>query len=171
VTSPGPIAGAARILRAVAENVAAALLAAMFIAFMLQIVSRYVLNNPLGWTLEVCLTTWLWLVLWGGGTILQERDHVRFDILYQAVRPPVRRAFAVISALALIAAIASALPASLDYITFYAIKSSSTLGIRLDYVFSIYAIFSAALVLRYAARLWHLLRGADVEALDQGKVP
>jgi C4-dicarboxylate transporter DctQ subunit len=163
------MAALARIGRAIAENVAAALLAAMFAAFMLQIVSRYVLNNPLGWTLEVCLTTWLWLVLWGGGLILNERDHVRFDILYQAVRPGVRRVFALISAAALIAAIAAALPAAWDYITFYEIKSSSTLGIRLDYVFSVYAIFSVGIILRYALRAWRLLRGDDVAKLDDGR--
>ena len=157
--------------RAIAENVAAALLAAMFAAFMLQIVSRYVLNNPLGWTLEVCLTTWLWLVLWGGGLILQERDHVRFDIIYQNVRPGTRRAFAVLSALTLVVAMAVSLPASLDYITFYEIKSSSILGIRLDYVFSVYAVFSVALIARYALRTWHLLRGADIDALDRGDPP
>lgn len=165
------MAALSRAVRVFAENVAAALLAVMFAAFMLQIISRYVLNDPLGWTLEVCLTAWLWLVLWGGGLILQERDHVRFDILYQGVRPGVRRAFAIIAAMAMIAAIAAALPASLDYITFYEIKSSSTLGIRLDYVFSVYAIFAVALILRYALRLWHLLRGADIEALDRGETP
>jgi C4-dicarboxylate transporter, DctQ subunit len=162
------MAALSRAVRTIAENVAAAMLAVMFCAFILQIVTRYVLNNPLGWTLEVCLTAWLWLVLWGGGLILQERDHVRFDILYQGVRPGVRRVFAIISALALVAAVATALPASLDYITFYEIKSSSTLGIRLDYVFSVYAIFSVALIVRYGARLWRLLRGADVETLDRG---
>lgn len=157
--------------RAIAENVAAALLAVMFAAFILQIVTRYVLNNPLGWTLEVCLTAWLWLVLWGGGLILQERDHVRFDIIYQSVRPGVRRVFAILSALALVIAMAASLPASLDYITFYEIKSSSTLGIRLDYVFSVYAIFSIALIIRYALRSWQLVRGADVDRLDRGEAP
>jgi len=165
------MAALSRAVRVIAENVAAALLAVMFAAFMLQIVSRYVLNNPLGWTLEVCLTAWLWLVLWGGGMILQERDHVRFDILYQSVRPGARRVFAILSAVTLVIAMAAALPASLDYVTFYEIKSSSTLGIRLDFVFSVYAVFAVALIVRYALRTWHLLRGADIEALDRGDPP
>ena len=38
-------------LRARADNVAAGILAVMFAAFLLQIVTRYVFNNPLGWTL------------------------------------------------------------------------------------------------------------------------
>ncbi|TPL82638.1 TRAP transporter small permease, partial [Mesorhizobium sp. B2-3-13] len=61
-----------RWLQARADNVAVALLAAMFIAFILQIFTRYVINDPLGWTLEVCLTTWLWLVFWSSAFVLTE---------------------------------------------------------------------------------------------------
>ena len=51
-------------LRKGADYVAVGLLTAMFLSFLLQIFSRYVLVNPLGWTLEACLVTWLWLVFW-----------------------------------------------------------------------------------------------------------
>ena len=69
-------------LQARADDVSAALLAAMFAAFILQIFTRYVMNNPLSWTQEVCVTTWLWLVLWGSAFSLNEHDQVRFDVLY-----------------------------------------------------------------------------------------
>ena len=49
-------------LKARAEDVSAALIAAMFLTFMLQIVSRYIFNRPIEWTQEVTLTTWLWAV-------------------------------------------------------------------------------------------------------------
>ncbi len=54
-----------RWLRKRAENVAVALLSTMFACFIIQIFFRYVLNNPVGWTEEVIVTTWLWSVLWG----------------------------------------------------------------------------------------------------------
>lgn len=150
-----------RWLHARTENVAAALLAVMFLSFLLQIVSRYVFNNPLGWTLEVCLTLWLWLVFWGAAFNLRDVDHIRFDMLYVEVGKPMRRMFALVSALAIVAGLLAALPATLDYITFYKIKKSSTLRIRLDVVFSVYAIFVVAVVTRYALRAWHLARGGD----------
>ena len=80
-------------------------------------------------------------------------------------------AFAILSAVTLVVAMAVSLPASVDYITFYEIKSSSILGIRLDIVFSVYAIFAIALMVRYAIRTWHLMRGADIDALDEGRAP
>ncbi len=37
----------------------------MFLAFIVQIVFRYILNFPIGWTSELTIIMWLWLVLWG----------------------------------------------------------------------------------------------------------
>lgn len=148
-------------LHARTENVAAALLALMFLSFVLQIVSRYVFNSPLTWTLEFCLTMWLWVVFWGAAFNLRDIDHIRFDMLYMECNKPMRRVFALVSAVAIVAGLLAALPATIDYITFYKIKKSSTLRIRLDVVFSIYGIFVVAVVTRYALRAWHLLRGGD----------
>ncbi len=154
-------------LRARADNVAVGLLTVMFFSFVLQIASRYVFDLPLGWTLELCLTTWLWLVFWEGAFILKDRDHVRFDLAYHAVGERTRRAFAVVAALGLIVGFAAALPATFGYITFYKIKHSATLHIRLDYVFSVYGAFAIAIILRYAWRLWRLIRRADPHDLDR----
>jgi TRAP-type C4-dicarboxylate transport system permease small subunit len=148
-------------LRAVAENVAVILFAAMFGSFMLQIVSRYVLQDPYGWTIEASQIAWLWIVFWGSGFLLRNADHVRFDVLYGWVRPGVRRVFALISALAIVAAYAVSLPATWDYVAFMRVERSGTLGIRLDHVFSVYVVFAVAVVARYALYLWRVARGAD----------
>lgn len=153
-------------LKAAAEHVTVALLAAMFAAFILQVVSRYVFNHPLGWTLEACLTTWLWLVFWTSAFVLRDGDHVKFDLAYVYAGQRTRRVFALISALAILAGFLAALPASIDYITFYQIKQSATLQIRLDYVFSVYGLFAGAIVIRYAARLWRIVRGGSADELE-----
>jgi len=147
-----------------AENVAVGLLAVMFLTFLLQIGARYLFDAPLGWTLELTLTLWLWLVFWGSAFCLKDSDHIKFDVIYLAVSPRRRRIFALVSAGAIIVGVLAALPASLDYITFYKIKKSATLAIRLDYVFSIYAIFAVAVVVQYVLRIIAILRGtADLE--------
>lgn len=150
-----------------ADNVAAGLLAVMFLSFIVQIVTRYVLNAPLGWTVELCLTMWLWVVFWGSAFTLTERDHVKFDLLYLAGSPKVRRVLALVSAVAILAGFVAALPATIDYITFYKIKKSATLRIRLDYVFSVYALFAIAIIVRYGLRAIHLIRGGEPDELDE----
>ena len=150
-------------LRQAADAVAAGMLVAIFAVFILQIGARYLFNLPIGWTVEVCLTLWLWLVLWGAAFCLSDRDHVKFDLVLQMVRPRTRRLFAAGSALAIIIGIAVSLPDSWSYVDFYKIKKSATLRIPLNQVFGIYIVFCLALILRYGFGLVAILR-SDPEA-------
>ena len=74
-----------RILRSLTEAVPALLLAAMFLCFIIQVFMRYVMDSPVGWTVEVCVIAWLWILLWGQSVSVEERDEIRFDILYGSV--------------------------------------------------------------------------------------
>lgn len=151
-----------RWLGARAENLAVAMLAAMFLAFILQIAGRYLLQSTPGWTLEFCLTMWIWVVFWGCAFCVRDRDHVRFDIFYAAAPARVRLVLAVASALAIVAAMAVSLPATWDYVSFLMIKRSSTLHIPLGYVFSVYLVFMVAVIARYGLQVVRLLReGAE----------
>jgi TRAP-type C4-dicarboxylate transport system permease small subunit len=156
---------AAAWLRARAENVAALLFAAMFLAFMLQIFSRYVLQDPYGWTVEASLIAWLWIVFWGSGLLIENREHVRFDLLYAWSGRRTRRVFALISVVAIALSFAASLPATIDFVAFMRVERSGTLGIRLDLVFSVYVVFAAAVIARYAVHAIRILRGADPDSV------
>lgn len=149
-----------------AENVAAAMLAAMFLAFLLQIAFRYLLGLPIGWTHELSAVLWIWLVLWGASFVVTEREEIRFDIIYGAVGPGARRIMCVITAVSLIVLYLAALPAVVDYVTFMKVQSSSYLKIRFDLLFSIYVVFAAATIVRYIWLAWQALRGTAPGAFD-----
>lgn len=153
-------------LRRGAENVAALMLAVMFLAFIGQIVFRYLLNLPIGWTLELTLIMWLWLVLWGAAFVVTEREEIRFDIIYGAVSSRVRRVLAVCFSIALVVIYGYSLPAVVDYVTFMKVQSTSYLEIRFDYLYSIYVIFAVAVLARYCRLLWLAIRGPAPEAFD-----
>lgn len=149
---------ALRWLNARAENVAAALLAAMFLTFLLQIFARYVLSEPFGWTLELCLTLWVWIVFWGAAFVVRERDHVTFDLFYLMMPSKVQRVFAMLSAAAIVVGFSVSLLPTWDYIDFLKIKKSATLKIPLRTVFSIYALFIVAVIVAYALRFVRVFR-------------
>ena len=153
-----------RWLKIGADSVAVLLLAAMFCSFMLQIIFRYIFNHPLSWTLEACLITWLWTVFLGCGLLLRDHDHVRFDVLYLAAPRKLRRLMAGLAAIVFLVAYAFSLPATADYIAFMKIESSSSLKIRLDYIFGIYLLFMIGVIGRYLWRLVQILRDQDFEA-------
>ncbi|MFZ2650902.1 MAG: TRAP transporter small permease subunit [Burkholderiaceae bacterium] len=153
-----------------AENIAAGLLAVMFVAFILQIVFRYLLNFPTGWSTELTIIAWLYLVLWGSAFVLTEKEEIRFDLIYSSVGKRARIGMAIAFALAVVVLYAAALPASYAYVSFMAVEKSSYLKIPLNWLYSIYLVFSVAVIARYLWLLSRLLRGRDPEAADVTRV-
>jgi TRAP-type C4-dicarboxylate transport system permease small subunit len=156
-------------LRRRAENVAAAMLAVMFAAFIIQIVFRYFFNFPVGWTSELTVVMWLWLVLWGAAFVLREGEEIRFDLLSGAAGRRTRIAMGIVCALALLVLYGLSLKPSFDYVTFMKVEKSSYLKVRMDWLFSIYIVFLVAVIARYLLILWQLVRGRDPGAPDAAK--
>jgi TRAP-type C4-dicarboxylate transport system permease small subunit len=153
-----------------AENVIAALLGIMFAAFIVQIVFRYFFNLPTGWSTELSLIAWLWLVLLGTALALKEKDEIRFDIFITMAGPRARRVMAIIVAAATVALYSLSLPGTYKFVTFMKVESSSYLKIRLDWLYSIYVVFVVAIILRYLWLLWQALRGeSQVEEATDGE--
>lgn len=152
-----------------AENVLAAMLAAMFAAFILQIIFRYVLNLPIGWTNEVSVILWIWLVLWGAAFVLREEEEIRFDLFYASAKPGTRRVMFLVAAFSLIALYSISLPAVVDYVSFMKVEKSAYLKIRFDWLFSIYVVFVIAVIARYLWLSWQALRGKAPEEFDPTK--
>ena len=89
-------------LTRIAELITAILLAVIFITFLLQIFTRYapkiawlapfsVVESwmaslvPIGWTVNLISLLWVWLIFIGCSFALQDRNHVTFDVFYNAV--------------------------------------------------------------------------------------
>ncbi len=149
-----------------AENLLAVMLVLMFAAFILQIIFRYILNFPIGWTNEISVVLWIWLVLWGAAFVIREEEEIRFDFFYAPAGPKARRIMFLCSALALLALYAISLPAIFDYVTFMKVESTAYLKIRFDWLFSIYIIFVVAVIIRYIWLGWRVLRGKAPDEFD-----
>src|ERR687897_3582278 len=89
-------------LRRRAENVAAAMLAVMFVAFIVQIVFRYFFNLPVGWTSELSVVAWLYMTLIGSAFWLKEHEEVRFDLIPARLGPRGKRVLGLAVAVAAI---------------------------------------------------------------------
>ncbi|MDP1953843.1 MAG: TRAP transporter small permease [Polaromonas sp.] len=146
-----------------AEGVAALLLAVIFVAFIVQITMRYLFNAPVGWTTEVSLAAWLWLVLWGAAFVLKDDEEIRIDLVPARAGRRTRRVIGVIAALAVIVLFGMSLPASWSYVSFMKVEKSATLGIRMDVMYSIYLVFVVAVIAR---ALRHLVRGPVKASTD-----
>jgi TRAP-type C4-dicarboxylate transport system permease small subunit len=152
---------AAAWLRRRAEDIAAAMVAVMFAAFVVQIVFRYFFNFPVGWTSELSVVMWLWLVLWGAAFVVKESEEIRFDLLSGLAGRRARIVMGIVAALALVALYGASLKPSFDYVAFMKVEKSSYLKIRMDWLFSIYMVFLVAVIARYLWLLSRLVRGRE----------
>jgi len=156
-------------LASCAEIALAAMLVLMFASFLLQIVFRYLLNFPVGWTNEISVVLWIWLVLFGAAFVVREEEEIRFDLIYASVGARGRRAMFIISAVALIFLYAVSFPAVLDYVTFMKVEKTAYLKIRFDWLYSIYIVFVVATIVRYLWLSWQAIFGRAPEEFDPTK--
>ena len=162
----------------IVKIIAATLLAALFITFLLQIFSRYVLNSPFGWTLELCRILWVWIVFFGCAFLVREKDHVRFNLLYSASSQKAKFIMSIISCLGIILIMGYALIPTIDYIDWMKIRKTSTVKfpitgqkIKLSYIFSIYGIFMISLIIYYIWKLKNIFtKGHQDFGYNQSKL-
>lgn len=152
-----------------AEAVLAAMLAVMFVAFLLQVFFRYVMNWPTGWTNELSAMLWIWIVLWGAAFVLTEQEEMRFDLIYASAPPRARSAMFLICAAALLFLYGISFPAVLDYVTFMKVQRTAYMHVRFDWLFSIYVVFVVAIIVRYVWLSWQVLRGSAPDEFDPTK--
>ncbi len=153
-----------RVLGKAAEAIGAAFFFGMFAMFIVGVFMRYALGRPLTWNDEVCVILLLWSMFWSAAFVVRDEEQVTFDIVYQPAPPGAKRAMGIAGAVLCAAIFAAALPATFSYVAFLWREITPALQIRLDYVYSCFALFLAAATLRLLLRGGRLF-GRDWTAL------
>ena len=168
------------------EIVAALMMAAMFATFILQVTIRYTaraewikeifpfLDPTLyGWTLDFCLLMWIWMVFWGNGLIVRQRDHVIFDMLYTSVSPKIRKWLAIISALIIAITLLIVIEPTWSKFYILRLKKTATLSnvfgdwIRVRDIYMVFFIFCIAVSIRYFYRAYYVyINSAEFDLLN-----
>ena len=162
-------------LNRIARTIAATLLAALFITFLLQIFSRYVLQAPFGWTLELCRILWVWIVFFGSAFLVQEKDHVKFNLIYSSSSFKARYIMSIVSAIAIVLIMGWALLPTIDYIDWMKIRKTATVKIPftgekipLSYIFSVYGIFMLSIIIFYLLKVVKIFKNGPSD-FDKSK--
>lgn len=85
------LTAATRAARRGLEALSVALLAAYTVLVLLQVLFRYVLNQPLFWAEEVIRYGLVWSVMLGSALVAHDRGHVRIDVVGAFAGPAARR--------------------------------------------------------------------------------
>ncbi|MEM7642673.1 MAG: TRAP transporter small permease subunit [Pseudomonadota bacterium] len=175
------------VLRRAAEWFVGALMALMFLTFVLQIAIRYTarldwmaeavpLLDPslYGWTLEFCLLLWVWIIFAGCAFVVRDQDHVTFDVLYNHVRPGLRRWFVILGGIAIAGGLLASMGPTWEKFHILRLKRTATLSglfgdwIRMRDIYGIYMLFLVAVSLRYAWAALQAIRGAAEPPVHHG---
>lgn len=151
-------------LRKAANAIGGGLFVTLFIVFIIQITARFGFNKPLPWTDEAAVILYVWVILWAAATIVPEREHVVFDLVWNSVGRRSRQLMRIAGNLLVGSLALAGLPASWDYVHFMVREGSPVLGIPFMWVYLPFVLLLAALVLRSVWAIWNALRGIGLEA-------
>ena len=140
------------------EIVAAAVFAALFLTFIVQVGMRFLFNRPLAWSDELIVILYIMMVFWGAATLLEEKDHVMLDLVYAAVPPGAQRAMALVGAALTGGLLLVLLPQAFDYVRFMNREMTPVLDVPFSIVFAPFVLFVAVIAVRYVVKFVRLLR-------------
>jgi len=150
-------------LQRAADLIGGAIFAGLFLVFLIQITARFIFDRPLPWTDEGAVILYIWAILWACAFMVRSREHVVFDLVYQAVGPTAQRLMRVAGGLMLAVLAAIAIPGSWDYVSFMKREGTPVLGIPFMWVFLPFVLLLISMVLRFGWIAWQAIRGRDGE--------
>jgi len=145
-----------RVLKEGADLIGVLLFTTAFLGFIVQIFFRYVVNRPTLWTEEVTMIAFVWTVFWGAAFMVNIREHVSFDVVYEGMTPRVKRIMSIFSMIVLIACFLLLIPATWDYLEFLLRKKSPVLRLPMTWIYGCYLLFVVNFTIQAAVRLWRL---------------
>lgn len=152
-------------LEQVAGAIAAAIFALLFVTFIVQVGARFLFARPLAWSDELVVILYIAMVFWSAATLLKEREHVMFDLVYAALPPWGRRVMALVGVVLMAGLMGTLLPYAFDYVRFMNREPTAVLGVPFSWVFAPFLVFVLAVVLMYLLKGWKLLRNGWQEQL------
>lgn len=140
-----------------AQAVATGSLALVFLLFIFGVGMRYLANRPVSWIDEAVTVLAVWSVLWTAAFVLRWSEHISFDIVFAGMAPQRQRWMLLTATLAFVVLMGAALPGLVSYTLFLWRERTDMLQMRMDFVYAIFPIFMAVVLLRLAWTAWRLL--------------
>ena len=153
-------------IASLANAVGVALFGALFCVFIIQIIARFAFNHPMTWTDELSVVLYIWMVLWCAAFVVRDREHVMFDLAYNAASPLVQRVMRLVGSMTLAGIVGYGLAGNWDYIWFMRRERTPVLDISFFLVFVPFMFLLASLMVRNLYAVWQTIRQTQRERSD-----
>jgi TRAP-type C4-dicarboxylate transport system permease small subunit len=152
-------------------HMSAAAFGLMFIIFIIQVVFRYVLGNPLAWTHEISVFAFIWTILFGASLARKKHSHVSFGLLYDRMPAGLKRICRIVGDTLISASLLVLLIPSIEYIMFLKDRKSVALRIPFSYVYAPFLLFLLLIVWHSFRDIWYeIFRSEGSGPADKGNL-
>jgi len=118
----------------------------MFLAFILQVGSRYIFNRPLVMTNDFIVLGFCWTVILGACYTMRKHSHVQFTMLYDMYGPKVAAAARLLGNVIIIVTFAVLVKPSFDFAVMQDFQKTAVLRVSLMWVFMPFVYFLLSII-------------------------
>ncbi len=153
-----------RLWHQAAGFIAAWSLGVVFILFIAGVGMRYLFNRPVSWIDEAVTLLSVWSTFWTAAFVLKWPEHIAFDVVFSNIAPRAQRLCLLVGGAGFIVLMGAAMPGLVDYTLFLWRERTDAMQLRLDWVYSIFPLFFAVILIRLA---WSLRQLASPSWKDE----
>lgn len=150
----------ARLIR-VCEWLSAIMFATLFLTFVAQVFWRYVLRDPLVWTLEVSGILFVTLSLFTAATQMPLKEHVALDLVVEALPRKLSSLLRAFSLLVFAAVMLLSIPDTIRVLEWMYKERTFAIKFNLGHLFVLMIAFVLVYAIRAIIDAVRLLRGQD----------
>ncbi len=125
----------------------------LFVAFILQIISRYIFNNPLVWPYELAQISYVWIITLGCCYAQRTDDNIVFSVIYELVGEKARRLFRLLEDILIVGLLVYLVLPALEFYRFYFTRYSTVFKVPLGFVYLGFFLFQIITIVRYSGDL------------------
>ncbi|QGH33570.1 TRAP transporter small permease subunit [Gracilibacillus salitolerans] len=115
-------------------------LSIMLIAFIIQIFTRYILNDPVTWTYEVTTIGFIWTILLGSSFARKTAEHVDFGVIYDLFNERWKRLSRIFVNVLLVVLLGVLIVPVYEYLEFQSTQYSHVLRIPMNLAYAPFLI-------------------------------
>ena len=113
----------------------------MFIIFVISVFTRYILNYPISWSMEIIVICFIWLVIFGSCYTMRFRVHVKFTMIYDHLSPKPAAVFRMLGNIIIAVAFISIVFASYQFSLFNSFMKTAIFRISYTVMFLPFVYF------------------------------
>lgn len=114
----------------------------IFLSFIINSFSRYLLRRPINACYELCLSGLVWCLLLSAPYAVRKHTNVKFSLIYDRLNGAGQMAFRLIGNALLIFCFSAMLFPSISWVHFMRIKHSEVLHLRMNVVYAPFVVFN-----------------------------